>query len=293
MPSLSLTHGSASWMTATSWPHAMAWPENAATAGVEDQADRLFRWESLAVPPPENAAPYTLQWFLAMEHLRHERQARWLPRLLEFGKHGGETFLGLGHGLGTDWVPYARNGARVIACTPVASELALIRRNFELRQLTARFLHAEPTHLPLPDNGIDVACISGLLHLASHPDWIIEEIYRVLKPGGKVIAVVPAKYDWNFYARFWWPWRLPDVKSLRANPWQPDADGMVYSARRLKKLFTFFGNHRIYKRQLTRKEIPWFWRWIPRDWLQRAYGHFLVIKAFKPVMVSMPQLAAA
>src|SRR5262249_45419136 len=159
--------------------------------------------------------------------------------LLECGKHGGETFLGLGHGMGTDWVPFARNGARVIACTPIATELALTRRNFELRGLNARFIHAEPTHLPLPDNSIDVACISGLLHLSPHPDWIVDEAYRVLKPGGKVLAVVPAKYDWNFFARALWPWRLPDVTPLRSSPWQPHATGVLYSARRLKKLFAY------------------------------------------------------
>src|SRR5690242_6692659 len=30
------------------------------------------------------AEPLTLQWYLELEHVRHQRQGRWIPRLLEF-----------------------------------------------------------------------------------------------------------------------------------------------------------------------------------------------------------------
>ena len=51
---------------------------------------------------------------------------------MEFAKHSGETLLGLGNGLGTDWLQYARHGAAVIVCSSSAEQLALTRRNFEL-----------------------------------------------------------------------------------------------------------------------------------------------------------------
>src|SRR5438132_11025087 len=53
------------------------------------------------------AEPLSLQWFLDVENTRHSRHGRWIPKLLEFQKHKGETLLGLGTGLGTDWVQYA------------------------------------------------------------------------------------------------------------------------------------------------------------------------------------------
>ena len=83
----------------------------------------------------ELAEPYSLQWFLEAERFRYGRRGRWLPRLLEFGKHSGETLLGLGDGLGADWVQYARGGAEVTACSTSVETLALVRRNFE----SARF----------------------------------------------------------------------------------------------------------------------------------------------------------
>src|SRR5258707_3036662 len=104
-------------------------------------ADILYAREALfnEGPPREVAEPFSLQWFLDAENARHNRYAKWLPRLLEFGKHAGERLLGLGYGLGTDWVQYARHGADVVGCSPSAAHLAIAQRNFDLRGLRGRF----------------------------------------------------------------------------------------------------------------------------------------------------------
>src|ERR1700736_14887 len=103
-------------------------------------ADRLYAREALppsaaSLPADSGAEPYTLQWFLNIENHRHSRHGRWIPRLMEFAKHSGETLLGLGNGLGTDWLQYARHGANVIVCSPSAEHLELTRCNFHLRGL--------------------------------------------------------------------------------------------------------------------------------------------------------------
>lgn len=257
----------------------------------DDMADQLFACESLKPNPSrkqDDGEPYTLQWFLNIETQRHGRQARWIPRLLEFGKHPGEKLLGLGHGLGTDWLQYARNGASVVVCSSCNSQLDLIRRNFQLRGLDGRFVQADPAHLPLENSSIDVACISGLLQQVDNPDAVIAEVFRVLKPGGKVIAVTLAKYDVDYFHRiffFWdrWIWgkRTREEKGTR------------FSGRRLKKLFHQFEEHRVHKRQLRRSEVPHLWRVLPVGLLQRLIGRVLVLKAFKPVSSAMTARAAA
>ena len=247
-------------------------------------AERLYAWESLK---PRNGRPgtdevtepYTLQWFLNIENQRHSRQGRWIPRLLEFAKHAGETLLGLGNGLGTDWLQYARHGANVVVCSPSSEQLALIRRNFELRGLGGRFLHAAPVALPLEDASIDVACVSGLLHEVPDPHVIVEEVYRVLKPGGKVLAVTAARYDIDFWYHVCFPWQ----SWLRSRPVLPVMPPVKFSARRLRKLFGRFAEHRVHKRHLCRSETPHLWRWLPRPLLERLMGRALVLKAFKPL----------
>jgi SAM-dependent methyltransferase len=257
-----------------------------------DLAARLYASEALAPtsrrpPADEVPEPYSLQWFLDIEAKRHGRQGRWIPRLLEFAKHSGDTLLGLGHGLGTDWLQYARNGASVVVCSPSSTQLALVRRNFELRGLPGRFLHAAPAALPLESASIDVACLSGLLEVVPEPAAVIEEVYRVLKPGGKVLAVTPARYDVNFWYRvcfFWQRW-LPRA----ATP----AGTTCFSGRRLRRLFGRFAEHRVYKRHLRRSEVPHLWRWLPLPLLERLMGRVLVVKAFKPLSSAIPPAQAA
>jgi ubiquinone/menaquinone biosynthesis C-methylase UbiE len=260
--------------------------------GIEAAA-RLYNSEALEPPPSavrklEQAEPFSLQWFLNIEKLRHTRQGRWIPRLLEFSKHAGETLLGLGHGLGTDWLQYARHGASVVVCSPSSSQLALVRRNFELRSLAGRFVHAAGANLPLEAASIDVACTVGLLETVDEPQAVIDEIYRVLKPGGKVVAVAPAWFDvefWQgrmFFWKRWWK-RRPT----------PRGEAARFTARTLRRLFGRFVEHRTHKRHLRRADVPHLWRWMPLPILERLMGRVLVHKAFKPLSAALPLQMAA
>jgi ubiquinone/menaquinone biosynthesis C-methylase UbiE len=255
-----------------------------------DFAERLYSSEAMNGLGllRDSAEPFTLQWFLDIENARHSRQGRWLPRLLEFVKHGGETLLGLGNGLGTDWVQYARNGAEVIACCSSAERLALIQRNFALRGLHGVFLHANPRAIPLESASIDVVCVANLLEDIADPAAVIEEIYRVLKPGGKVLAVAPARYDLDYWRRRCLPWHAW-IQTRRSS----DPETTSFSARALRHLFGRFVESHVSKRHLRRAEVPHLWRWLPYPVLERLLGRLLILKAFKPLSAAIALPLAA
>jgi SAM-dependent methyltransferase len=243
-------------------------------------------------PVREPVESLTLQWYLELEELRHRRQGRWIPSLLEFGKHAGERLLGLGSSLGSDLVQYAHHGAEVVSVCASAEQLALIRRNFELRGLVGTFLHAAPLCLPLESCSIDVVCLSGPLPEPARLSELLDEVYRVLKPGGKVLAVLPARYDVDFWAR----WFYPGHRSLHrreAPPGLLDPSARRFHGRELKLLFHRFHEPRLYKRHLRRSEVPHLWRWLPIGLLERLMGRLLVFKAFKPVSAAIGEQAAA
>jgi SAM-dependent methyltransferase len=232
------------------------------------------------IPAADGIEPFSLQWFLHVETLRHHRHGRWIPSVLEFDKHGGETLLGVGTTLGTDWVQYARHGAAVVVCCPDGEHLPLVRRNFELRELPARYLPLANGHLSLETASIDVVCVvNHLQHLADARPFV-DEVYRVLKPGGKVLAVVPARYDIDFWHRALSPWML-----LRRRLASGEA---VFTARSVRALFHRFVEHRVHKRHLRRADVPHLWRLLPSSMLQRLVGRTLILKAFKPLSAAIP-----
>ncbi len=271
----------------------LAVPSKAEAAYPAESAVRWYARETLT-PAPSAASlaalaePYTLPWFLQLESRRHERSAQWLPRLLEFEKHAGEKLLGLGGGLGTDWARYAACGASVLVCNPSADELALARRNFELRGLTARFLHADPAGLPLENASLDVVCV-GDLPTAPPLDALADEIHRVLKPGGKVLLLAPARRDIDHWTNLLLPWQRWLFPGAAAS-----GDAVArFTGRELRRHFSRFTEHRVHKRHLRRSEVPHLWRWLPLPMLERWFGHFLILKAFKPLSTAMPVPVAA
>lgn len=265
-------------------------------------ARHLAEQEALRAPARRRGAgsgpePLTLEWFGELEHARHRRQGRWVPPLLEFARHRGDRVLGLGGCLGSDWVQYASHGAEVITACPSGDQLALIRRNFELRGLPGTFLHASPTSLPLAPSSIDVVCLTGLLHDAARPEEVVAEVYRVLKPGGKVLAVVPAYYDVDYWGR--WCYLLGGKRAQDLLRTAAGQSGLLcpnarrYRRRELLEMFRRFTEARTYKRHLRRAEVPYMWRWLPPAILQRFMGRLLVYKGFKPLSAALPSEQAA
>ncbi|MFO0807162.1 MAG: class I SAM-dependent methyltransferase [Gemmataceae bacterium] len=249
----------------------------------ESVAERLYRRESFRAPSRrrrEPLEPYSCAWFEQIERHRYGRHGAWIPRTLEFTRHRGETILGLGEGLGTDWLQYAKCGASVIACSPSEEQLGLVKRHFELRDMPGRFYHAPPHALPIEAASVDVVCLEGLLHEIDDPAAVIAEVYRVLRPGGKVIALAPAHYDAAFWSRIAYPWmRLLDRTS--------ESPARAATARQLRRDFVQFRDHKVSKRHLRRAVLPQLWRLLPLALLERLIGQVLILKAFKPLSAAL------
>jgi ubiquinone/menaquinone biosynthesis C-methylase UbiE len=254
-----------------------------------EAADELFLREAFRLPTKsrrDSLPPaYSAEWFEQIERQRYSRHGHWLPRVLEFNRHAGETLLGLGGGLGTDWLQFARNGAHMIACSDSQDQLDVFRHHFQLRGEDLRVVHAPPHALPFDAASVDVVCLNGVLQTAARPQSVIDEVYRILRPGGKVIAVVPAKFD----AAYWQNNLLPWTRWFR-RPAQPSTG---HTARSLKRDFARFVEPSVKKRHLRRAQLPQLWRPFPLPLLERLLGQFLILKAFKPLSAAMAGAIAA
>ena len=229
-------------------------------------------------PTRHTCEPYSAAWFEELEQKRYRRHGHWLPHALEFGRHPGESLLVLGGGLGTDAVHYARTGTCVTVATAPDEHPHLVRDNFARAGLPATFVNLSGPRLPFADGAFDVVTWNGLYDAAGAEAARVEELFRVLKPGGKVIALFPARYD----TAFWQGVLLPLQKYFWRRPPDP-ATAPKTSGRALCRAFARFADHRVAKRHLRRGELPHAWRILPLVLLERLIGRVLVLKAKKPI----------
>jgi SAM-dependent methyltransferase len=238
--------------------------------------------------PARGPEPFTAAWFDELDHKRYARHGGWLPGALEFGRHPGESLLVLGPGIGSDAAHYLRTGTPVTIAFSPDDHPDLVRGNLARHGLTARTVPLDGTHLPVPDGAFDVACWNALYQPAADVPGLAEELYRVLKAGGKVIALFPAKYD----AGFWQDVLMPLQQFYWRRPADPAA-APKRTGRELRAVFGQFAEHRVKKRHLRRSEITHLWRVLPRVVLERLIGRVLVLKAFKPISAARTATHAA
>lgn len=102
----------------------------------------------------------------------------------------GETVLDIGCGAGADACVAALlvgNLGKVIGidCTPAMLDKAQqIVRYATLDNI--EFYEADIAILPIADNSVDVAISNGAINLSENKDKVFQELYRVLKPGGRL-----------------------------------------------------------------------------------------------------------
>src|SRR5277367_2312952 len=101
----------------------------------------------------------------------------------------GETVLDLGSGGGIDVLLYARRvgpSGKAYGLDMTDEMLALARENQRKAGVeNVEFLKGEIERIPLPDNSIDVVISNCVINLSANKDRVLEEAFRVLKPGGR------------------------------------------------------------------------------------------------------------
>jgi SAM-dependent methyltransferase len=102
----------------------------------------------------------------------------------------GEAVLDLGSGAGTDSLVAAQMvgpEGRVVGIDMTPEMLDKARRAAsELGASNVEFLEAEAEKLPFDDATFDVVISNGVVDLIPDKDAVFSELYRVLKPGGRV-----------------------------------------------------------------------------------------------------------
>ncbi|OIQ12849.1 class I SAM-dependent methyltransferase [Neomoorella thermoacetica] len=112
--------------------------------------------------------------------------------------HAGEHILDVGCGTGNFSLELARRGVKVTGIDISDPMLAKARKKAADAGLAIEFLHADAMNLPFGDNTFDKIVSVTALEFAPDLKAVLEESYRVLKPGGRmVIGLIGGNSLWS------------------------------------------------------------------------------------------------
>ena len=167
----------------------------------------------------------------------------------------GKAVLEIGCGAGSSSILFALDGAQVTASDLTDEAVAITKAKFDLLGLAGNAVQADAENLPFPDNSFDVVFSSGVLHHTPNTQKTIDEIRRVLKPGGNAVVMLYAKWSFQYlvslllmrgiifggifrHGRNW----LGHATELAWNTKEDRLNPMtkVYSGRQMRQLFKEF-----------------------------------------------------
>lgn len=172
------------------------------------------------------------EFFDELDAYRFEK-LEYLPRIVDFAAYRGQRLLEIGCGVGTDLVRFAQGGAIVTGIDLSETAVRLARQNLTLHGHPGSLLIVgDGAALPVPDRSIDVVYAHGVLQYAPDPGRIVEEIRRVLVPGGTAVFMVYNRLSW-----------LPALSKVTKVPLEhQDAPVLrMYSIAEFRELIRGFG----------------------------------------------------
>lgn len=229
----------------------------------------------------------TPEYFQEIERDRDAKEP-FIARFARFGEQRGKRVLEVGFGAGTDFIRFARAGAVLSGVDLTEHGTRLVASRLALEGLSADIRVADAENLPFEDGTFDVVYSWGVIHHTEDTPRAAQEIYRVLRPGGRVCVMVYHRH--SLVALQCWIINA----LLRGRPWRSLTEVIAghiestgtkaYTLAEARGLFPNLKDMRVtpvvtpYDVRITRSRfLP---RWF-QDMLPDRLGWFLVIEGVK------------
>ena len=137
------------------------------------------------------------EFFADLDEYRFDK-LRYLPRVVKFDGHRGQSLLEVGCGIGTDLVRFANGGANVTGIDLAERSIELARQNFTHADLEdgVELRVANGEAMPFDEESFDVVYAHGVIQYTADPIRMIAECHRVLKRSGVAMFMVYNRVSW-------------------------------------------------------------------------------------------------
>jgi len=214
---------------------------------------------------------------------------------VDFKAWSGKKILEIGCGHGADLYEFAKNKAETFGCDLTAKHCKISEEFLQALNENAQIIQADVKSLPFSSNYFDLVYSFGVLLLVEDIHTAIQEIKRVLKPGGTLIAMFYNRQSFHYYLKtllyYGIVCDLEDILGSRLLiDWFTDGYGYPRTYHQtpdtLRDLFKDFEISEIVVRNFTTDQLPLFnFSKYPSSfwtWLSSRVGFFLLLRAKKP-----------
>jgi ubiquinone/menaquinone biosynthesis C-methylase UbiE len=226
----------------------------------------------------------TREFFQQLDEYRYDK-LNYLSRLVDFDGYKGKNLLEIGCGAGIDLVRFARGGAKVTGIDLSKTAIDLASKNLEQSEQNADLRVMNGECMQFADNTFEVVYAHGVLQYTADSAKMIDEIHRVLRPGGEAIMMVYNRHSW-----------LNLMRNVTNVPLEHEAAPVLkkFSVSELKQLLHPFQDYRIiperfpvktklhsgWKAHLFNSVFVRVFNLMPKRWI-RPFGWHLMAFAIK------------
>jgi len=226
--------------------------------------------------------PRSVEWYEAVERFRYGVEP-FIFSLAQFTRHRGKQMLEVGVGAGTDHLQWARAGCVCHGVDLTDAAIETTRERLAVYGLRSQLQRIDAEWLPYADNTFELVYSWGVIHHSAHPEKMIDEVHRVLKPGGQFLGMMYGRHS-LVALRFWVRHAL-----LAGRPWRSMTDVIAshvespgtkaYTVAELRQLFGAFATFSAEPIITAPDRADWprfVSRFFPDDW-----GWFILLRARK------------
>ena len=158
---------------------------------------------------------YTKKWFKSIDEIFGEGHSllnnpRWpkgfiLEKFIPYSKFSGKNILEIGCGSGLLSSHIAKAGGNLFAVDITNKAVETTKKRFDLEGLKGSIQQMDAEKLTFEKESMDYVISWGVIHHSGNMEAIIDQIHKVLKPGGKAFLMVYNRHSIRFqiYCKFW------------------------------------------------------------------------------------------
>lgn len=184
----------------------------------------------------------------------HEKYVYYFDRVIQYftqdiSSQKQSKLLDIGCGMGIDLLKLAQLGYQCYGIDLADKHVELAKQVFQIYNRQAVIQKGNAEKLDFPDESFDCIYSNGVIHHTLTPQNAINEVYRVMEPGGKGFIMLYAKYSMNNLAHILS--RKPFENPRGDNPVARDAHFVYrYSKSEIRKMFKNFSSVNLEKEYL-------------------------------------------